>query len=480
MKGVLSMDENKKHDELQDDNSCENVNAPDNKPEETPQAQTDAPHPFGREDDQKTNTPYEINRGYQYWDNNGGDMPLLNKGLDTGRSSAVKSSRKFLIVTLSVVAVLLIFAIIGVSLFYIKVLKPLLGEIDLDDDAPQIPTNVEILDSDFDLTQQSTPGKAYDSLADAYDATHGVFVEINASFESQGSIGAGSGFIVARMDGNVGYYIVTNNHVVGGASKVTVRLSDGKEYTAEKTILTDEMTDIAVIAIKETADLPVAKLGKSSNVRVGENIYVIGNPLGTFAGTLTNGIISSRASDIYIGNHYMSLLQTTAAINPGNSGGPMFNMAGEIVGIVNAKYVATDVEGLGFAIPIDTAIDIVEQMIRKGYVELGGRHDLGITAAQNLYGTGGLWVSSLSSESSLITALGKEGIAHNSLNAYQINAINGISFESGIQANMYIDGLMAGDTITVTVSVYELQFTKLVPVAQKTVTIKLGQKLATN
>ncbi len=394
--------------------------------------------------------------------------------VNNGQSAAVKKSNKLLIITLSVVAAILIAAIIGISVFYVKVLKPLIGDIDLDDDTPKIPADVEILDEDFDLTQQNTPGQAYGSLADAYDATHGIFVEINSSFENEGSIGAGSGFIVARMDGNVGYYIVTNNHVVGGATKVTVRLSNGKEYTAEKTILTDEMTDLAVIAIKETAELPVAKLGKSSNVRVGESVYVIGNPLGTFAGTLTNGIISSQAADIYIGNHYMSLLQTTAAINPGNSGGPIFNMAGEVIGVINAKYVATDVEGIGFAIPMDTAITVVEQMVKQGYVT--GRHDLGITTTQNYYGTGGLWISSIAEDSSLL----KAGVPYNLLYAYQINAINGIAFESGVQANMYIDELQAGDTITITLSIYELQFSRLVPVEQKTVTVTLGQKLATN
>lgn len=433
---------------------------------------------YRRPDAERRNDNYASNgyNGYEeqyerggFYAQRGFEYPVNNQG-----SATVKKSNKLLIITLSVVAAVLIAAIVGVAVFYVKVLKPLLGEIDPDNDGPNIPANVEIIDEDFDLTQQTTPGQAYTSLADAYDATHGIFVEINASFEDIGAIGAGSGFIVARMDGNVGYYIVTNNHVVGGASKVSVRLSNGKEYVAESTILTDEMTDLAVIAIKETADLPVAKLGKSSNVRVGESVYVIGNPLGTFAGTLTNGIISAQASEIYIGNHYMSLLQTTAAINPGNSGGPIFNMAGEVIGVVNAKYVATDVEGLGFAIPIDTAVTIVEQMVKQGYVT--GRHDLGITMTQNYYGTGGLWISSIAEDSSLF----KAGVPYNSLYAYQINAINGMTFESGVQANMYVDELQAGDTITVSISIYEIQFSRLVPVETKTVTVTLGRKLATN
>lgn len=182
--------------------------------------------------------------------------------------------------------------------------------------------------------------------------------------------GAGSGVIIST-DG----YIATNNHVIKGASKITVRLTDGKEYEA-KLIGTDAQTDIAVIKVEGTTLQP-ATLGDSDTIGVGDTAIAIGNPLGELGGTVTNGIISALDRQIVLENQTMTLLQTNAAINPGNSGGGLFNDQGELIGLVVAKSSGSNVEGLGFAIPVNVVKDVVESIINVGYVQ--GRPVLGIS-----------------------------------------------------------------------------------------------------
>lgn len=182
--------------------------------------------------------------------------------------------------------------------------------------------------------------------------------------------GAGSGVIISA-DG----YIATNNHVIEGASKITVRLTDGKEYEA-KLIGTDAQTDVAVIKV-EGATLQPATLGDSDTIGVGDTAIAIGNPLGELGGTVTNGIISALDRQIVLENQTMTLLQTNAAINPGNSGGGLFNDQGELIGLVVAKSSGSNVEGLGFAIPVNVVKDVVESIINVGYVQ--GRPVLGIS-----------------------------------------------------------------------------------------------------
>ena len=174
--------------------------------------------------------------------------------------------------------------------------------------------------------------------------------------------GAGSGVII-HADG----IIVTNNHVIEGAERIYVRLTNGNTY--EATVRgTDEDGDIAVIKIDPRETLTVAKLGYSGALVEGEEVIAIGNPLGELGGTVTDGIISQVEREVQMEGVTMTLLQTNAAINSGNSGGGLFNMAGELIGVVNAKYAATGVEGLGFAIPIDTAVISVEHLLKLGYI----------------------------------------------------------------------------------------------------------------
>ncbi len=175
--------------------------------------------------------------------------------------------------------------------------------------------------------------------------------------------GAGSGFIVSS-DG----YILTNTHVVGNAEEVTVRLTDRREFPA-KVIGADERTDVAVIKIN-ASNLPIVKLGDPSRIRPGQWVLAIGSPFG-FENTATAGIISATSRSVP-GENYVPFIQTDVPVNPGNSGGPLFNMAGEVVGINSQIFSRTGgFMGVSFAIPIDVARNVEEQLIRTGRVVRG-------------------------------------------------------------------------------------------------------------
>ena len=182
--------------------------------------------------------------------------------------------------------------------------------------------------------------------------------------------GSGSGVIITE-DG----YIVTNYHVISGYKNVAVYTQDGTKYDATL-IGSDSQTDLAVLKIEATG-LTAATLGNSVNINIGETVLAIGNPLGTLMSTVTNGIISGVNREVTIDGHTMNLIQTNAAINPGNSGGGLFNTNGELIGVVNAKSMGIEVEGLGFAIPIDTAKSVINDLISQGYVS--GRPYLGVS-----------------------------------------------------------------------------------------------------
>src|SRR2546427_12410046 len=180
--------------------------------------------------------------------------------------------------------------------------------------------------------------------------------------------GSGSGFIVSQ-DG----YILTNNHVVQGADRVTVRLLDNREFSA-KTVGTDPSTDVAVIKI-QTTGLPTVRLGDADSTRIGNWVLAIGNPLGeAFTFTVTAGIVSAKGR-LLAGlqqTRYaiQDFIQTDAAINPGNSGGPLVNIRGQVIGINSAIASETGVyAGYGFAIPINLARTVMDQLVKTGRVE---------------------------------------------------------------------------------------------------------------
>lgn len=208
----------------------------------------------------------------------------------------------------------------------------------------------------------------------------------------------GSGIIIST-DG----YIVTNNHVVSNANKLKVNLASGDEVDA-KLIGTDATTDIAIIKIDPSGlDLKAATLGYSSSLQVGDDVLAIGNPLGLkLAGSVTHGIVSALNRSLTVDGTTYNLIQTDAAINSGNSGGALVNNKGEVIGINSVKVASDGVEGLGFAIPIDDVKDVIEDIIKDGYVH--GRPSIGVNIVEitsqlayyyNLPSNYGLYVNSV-------------------------------------------------------------------------------------
>ena len=252
------------------------------------------------------------------------------------------------------------------------------------------------------------------------------------------SEGAGSGVVIST-DG----YIVTNNHVVAGARSISVRLSDGTEYTATL-VGTDSKSDLAVLKI-DANNLTPAVLGDSSSLMVGETMVAVGNPLGELGGTVTSGILSALDREITIDGESMRLLQTDTAINPGNSGGGLFNLYGELIGVVNAKSSGTDVEGLGFAIPINSAKTVIESIIEYGYVQ--GRIDTGFTL-----------IDLSNAQTAMMYRVNKTGLyIYESTNPElksgdRITAIDGTEITDQASYNIAMENYNVGDTVQFTVS----------------------------
>lgn len=252
--------------------------------------------------------------------------------------------------------------------------------------------------------------------------------------------GSGSGVVISS-DG----YIITCNHVVEGAEEILVYLNDGSEYDATL-IGTDSVTDIAVIKV-EGSDFAYAEIGSSSSLNVGDGVYAIGNALGVLSNTVTDGIVSGLDREITVEGQSMTLLQTSAAINSGNSGGGLFLESGALIGIVNAKSAGSTIDGLGFAIPIDIAIPVVNDLIEQGFVS--GRPFLGVSTQDVSYGAGFFarytypMVTSVSAGSA--AAIG--GIQENDI----ITSVNGTAVSSGDELRTLIATFSIGDTVTVTV-----------------------------
>ena len=284
--------------------------------------------------------------------------------------------------------------------------------------------------------------------------------------QNQVESGAGSGVIISS-DG----YILTCAHVVSGASNITVSIGD-KDYPA--TLVGEDTTsDIAVVKIDATGLTP-ATVGNSDSLKVGESVMAVGNPLGELGGTVTSGIVSAlnRSVSIQGSNsvNTMSLIQMDASVSPGNSGGGLFNMNGELVGIVNAKSSDSDAEGLGFAIPVNDAVKVAQELLENGYVT--GRPYLGIsyyavtdaqTAAQlgvNAYGV-------------YIVEVVKGGPADKAgLQAGdRIVSVDGSEVATQSDLGTLMQNHKAGDTIEITVARGG---------QMQTVTVTLGEKGADN
>lgn len=244
--------------------------------------------------------------------------------------------------------------------------------------------------------------------------------------------GSGSGIIISS-DG----YIVTNEHVIDGATEITVILNTGDEYTAAL-VGKDTKTDLAVLKIEKTG-LPAATLGDSTTVQAGELAVAIGNPLGQeFAGTVTAGVVSAVNRTMTVEGKTYNLIQTDAAINPGNSGGALVNQYGEVIGINTIKLSTDGVEGIGFAIAISEAKPILEQLTKNGYVT--GRPLVGISVQAT---TQGLVVAGVSEGS----GAEKAGLQQGDL----IAKVDGTFVKSTEELNAIRDKKSPGDYLTFTI-----------------------------
>lgn len=256
--------------------------------------------------------------------------------------------------------------------------------------------------------------------------------------------GAGSGVIISE-DG----YIITNQHVIDGAENIQVTLRDGtKSYTAAL-IGSDQENDIALLKV-DAKGLSPATFGNSSEIAVGDYVVAIGNPLGELGGTVTDGIVSALAREVTIEGNNMTLLQHNAQISPGNSGGGLFNADGELIGIVNAKDSATEVEGIAFAIPINNVLDIIEDLQNYGYVT--GKVDLGmqftdITSRDTAFFYGvnktGCYVVSVTKDSNADTAGFRAGDL--------ITKVNGTDVSTSADIEAVLKDAKVGDKVDFTV-----------------------------
>ena len=286
-----------------------------------------------------------------------------------------------------------------------------------------------------------TPGQVYAKNQKAV-------VSVNAStVNDYGSTGysSGTGFILTENG-----YVITNYHVVEGSNKLEITTSASTVYEA-KLVGFDATHDIAVLKVEATG-LPHVTLGSSDALIIGDQVTVIGNPFGELGSTLTVGYISGKDRQISTSNTLINMLQTDAAVNSGNSGGPMFNMKGEVVGIITAKYSGTtasgaSIEGIGFAIPIDDVAKKIQDLIEFGYITgpfLGvGVRDVDATVSQ-AYGLPlGAYVVSVEKDYCAYAAGIREKDIIISLGEYTIKSLSDLS--SSLQE------FKPGDTVTITV-----------------------------
>lgn len=278
--------------------------------------------------------------------------------------------------------------------------------------------------------QEMTPAEIYAAYV---DSTVGITVDIvgtNIFGQQVKTAAAGSGFVITE-DG----YILTNYHVVEEANDITVTFVDGKSYPAQL-VGGEKSNDIAVIKIDAQGLKPVV-IGSSSDMKVGEQVLTIGNPLGELTFTETAGIISAMDRTITMSDgRQINMIQTDCAINSGNSGGPLFNLHGEVIGIVSAKYSGSgysdsaSVEGLGFAIPVDDVADMVSSLVTEGYVT--GKPFLGVglndvDASAQTYGVpAGAVITVAAPELSGAQAGLKEGDIITQLNDTEVDSANAL------------------------------------------------------
>lgn len=310
--------------------------------------------------------------------------------------------------------------------------------------------NDPIIISEVDYTN-----KKESNFTKAIDKAFDTVVEVNCTVETsysssffffqggtQTSQVSGSGVIISK-DG----YIVTNNHVIESATadSVFVTLFNGEKYNA-KIIGADSRTDLAVLKI-EADNLPYSAFVDSDELVMGEDVIAIGNPLGLGI-TCSNGIISALEKEIYINKVYLTVIQTNAAVNAGNSGGGLFDLEGNIVGIVNAKSSEnsseTTVEGMGYAIPANTVKRIVTDLVENGFVKDRASLGIKVYTGDSYYSSSGVIVTEVTPGGSAQMA----GIQANDI----ITAVDGSVVSTYGDLSKILDTKQVGDEVKVTVN----------------------------
>lgn len=285
--------------------------------------------------------------------------------------------------------------------------------------------------------------KAYDTIVEIKCTVRSS--EPNGGFfffggGSSTSVSSGSGVIISE-DG----YIVTNEHVIDGLTSedtIEIKLYSG-EVCSAKVIGYDTKTDLAVLKIDKNG-LPTVSFADSSQLMLGQDVIAIGNPLGLGI-SCSNGIISALEKEIYINNVYMTVIQTNAAVNAGNSGGGLFDINGNLIGIVNAKKSAnfseTSVEGMGFAIPSNTVVRIVQELINNGYVKDRATLGIRVSVASSYYSSEGVIISEVIEGSSAE----KAGLLANDI----ITALDGQKIESYGDLVKILETKKVGETVSI-------------------------------
>ena len=318
--------------------------------------------------------PYANSQG-QYYYNNG---VYSQQKYAAQQTTAKKGASKGFVVGMVAIGLIIsmLFGAFITAVFYRAALKKTSNS-----SMPSAPSGEVVIKHSTDDSSSSTVTEQGD-FAYAASVARDSVVEIRTNSVSSSSIfgqytiqGAGSGVIISSTDD--GTYIITCAHVIEGAESIEVFLTDGTQYLATYSAY-DTLTDIGIVKIN-VSGLQAAKIADAEKTSFGQKVIAIGNPLGELGGSVSSGIISALERVIQIDGVNYTLLQTDAAINPGNSGGGLFNMNGELVGIVNAKSTGSDIEGLGFAIPVDKALSIFEELVKNGYVS--GRVMIGIKIA---------------------------------------------------------------------------------------------------
>ncbi len=290
------------------------------------------------------------------------------------------------------------------------------------------------------------------SVSEAASRVQNAVVVIDATVvtgqlfgQSTESVSSGSGVVISK-DG----YIITCNHVIENAKSIRVTLNDGKAYEA-KLVGDDSASDLAVLKIEPEGELVYVQQGCSKDLVIGERVLAIGNPLGTLGGTVTTGIISATERVITMSDGTkMSLIQTDAAINSGNSGGGLFNLDGQLIGVVNAKYSASGVEGLAFAIPVDFAYEVQLDLIQYGYVR--GTVDAGLSFLDITEEELRYYYAHFGIEAAGIYVSDYPEYATELMPRDRVISVNGQSFANKNLLEEMLSSCRVGDTVTFVVS----------------------------